>query len=370
MIPHHADLDAAFGTSAWRPVTKVSLLNPTDGRWRQITADVIDGEFSADASRWPRHEVDFSIPASVVPTSERPESSPWGGRVRIVCGAVVGNVERTFQVAELDVYEDELTRPDGVTRVKAVSKEARVNEARRHVLSPGTDMATSSHALAVVRGALGVDYYPYVNTMTNDKVIKAGTFDYLTVDPWQMVEDAMAANGAEAYFRWDNRLVMRDLAYVGSPVMTLKVGDGGTVTKYVSARRWVPNEILTGYRDGSGGEVWGFATDTDPASPTYRQSSAYGLHAQWTGPDSVDTLPDFDQADTRAATILRRRRSRMRRVTLECIPAPWLEPGDTVAVQLLGTGASEDLLVESVRWPLSQLGAPMTVTTQTYTYVE
>jgi hypothetical protein len=106
--------------------------------------------------------------------------------------------------------------------------------------------------------------------------------------------------------------------------------------------------------------------DTRAASPT-RISGPYGRHTYREDlPVERGELPDQDDADAAALAMARRVVGRLRGVTVRAIPAPWLLPGDTVRLTMLG-GLTEDHVVQAVTHPLSGLDV-MTLTTRDAAY--
>lgn len=109
--------------------------------------------------------------------------------------------------------------------------------------------------------------------------------------------------------------------------------------------------------------VW---EDTRPTSVTY-VSGPYGRHT-YREDYQVErgTLPSQAEADAAALAMARRVTGRLRGVTLRAIPAPWLLPGDTARITMLG-GLTEDHVVQAVRMPLPGLDV-MEVTTRDAAY--
>lgn len=364
MIPHPTELDTAYGVTAWEPFSRVTFINPTtDGGEDQVVANAVDGVFTASDTEWPRHTLDMTVPAGVTAAdSARPVTSK-GGRVLVEAGARIGGLLYSFQVHELDVTEVGLVRPDGTFTVRAASPEARVNENRPAYPQDPPGGQTSVAVSSLVSEALavsGAGFYPYTSTLTTDESFAFGDFT-VSGDVWPVIEDLMDTSGGEAYFRYDRRLMLRDVPVIGSPVLTLKVGTGGTITGYRDLERWAFNGVYVRFTDASGNVDVGIWQDTNPASPS-RWGGPYGFHARVEERDCV-TLPSPTRLNRFAATVAKRSAAPFYRLELECVPAPWLEPGDTVNVQRSEDPAPVARLVSGVRWPLSQR-EPMTVITQ------
>jgi hypothetical protein len=110
----------------------------------------------------------------------------------------------------------------------------------------------------------------------------------------------------------------------------------------------------------------GMWEDTVATSPT-RVGGPYGRH---TYRETIDVdrgaLPTQTQANANALAVARRVVGRLRTVDVRAIPAPWLTPGDTVRLGMLG-GLIEDHVVQAVELPLPGLDV-MTVTTRDAAY--
>lgn len=92
------------------------------------------------------------------------------------------------------------------------------------------------------------------------------------------------------------------------------------------------------------------------ATSASRVTGPYGRHtARETLTVDRGTLPTQTEADRAAAAKARQLTDLFRTVQLRTIPAWWVEPGDTVAVELLGTPQPELLLVQRVSHDLSGL---------------
>ena len=293
--------------------------------------------------------------------------SPYGDRIRVEATIVAGGVSYTFVVGTFDVHTADINRPDGTIDVSAVSQEARVNE-DRYTDKDATPAGTSSTVVAglVSRTLPGVGVS--VST-TADPVLAAGAFP-LDGDVWPTVEAIADAAGWDVSFDYVGALRIRDTPRKGTPTTILTTGDGGTLTGYTSRRQWAYNRVAVVYEENAGAAPArrvGLWEDTDPNSAT-RVSGPYGRHTR-REVESVDPgkLPTQAAANAAALDVARRSAAPFRSLTLRAIPCPWVEPGDTVRVAMLG-GLVEDHVVESIRWPLSLLDvAELTTQDATYT---
>lgn len=362
MIPHDAALDAAYGSTAWEPFTRVTLISPTlAGGETQIVADTVEGTMTSSDTGWPRTTLEMTVPAGVIASETVRPVSPFGGRVVVEAGATIGGHRYTFQTHDLDVTESFVEQPSGVITIRAASQEARVNEARFDFPQDAINGLTSVAVRNIVSEALylpgGPEFYPYTSTLTTDDTIVAGEV-VITDEVWPVLVDLLDATGGEAYFRYDRRLILRDDPVIGSPVMALKVGDDGTIEAYRDIERWAFNRVAVRFTSDAGNVAVGLWENTNPATLT-EVGGRYGKHTRLELRD-VAGLPSQPRCDAFAASMAKRSAAPFRRIELDAVPAPWLEPGDTVAVTLLD-GVTANRLVSGVRWPLSQLD-PMTVT--------
>lgn len=364
MIPHDPALDAAYGRVLWQPTCRVvPIRNGVEGG----PLVPIDGMFRSDATQWPRTEVTMSLPTDVTPSTTTTPLSPYGDRVRVEVGIVAGGFSYGFTVGTFDVHTADINRPDGTIEVSAVSSEARVNE-DRYTDKDATPAGTSSSVVAgIVSRTLGAGY-PVTVAVTNDPVLAAGAFP-LDGDVWPTVEAIADAAGWDVSFTSSGGLLLRDTPRKGTPSTTLTTGDSGTLTGYRSRRSWAYNRVAVVYEENAGATPArrvGLWEDTDPNSAT-RVTGPYGRH---TRRDVVDVdpgkLPTAAAANAAALDVARRSAAPFRSLELRAIPCPWVEPGDTVRVAMLG-GLVEDHVVAAIEWPLSLLDVA-TITTQDATY--
>ena len=366
MIPHNAALDAAYGLTTWRPFTRVTFRNPSGGgAYSEVVADGVEGMLTSSSTAWPRTTLDLTVPGGITPALTSLPVTPYGGLVRVEAGAYIGSTLYSFQVCELDVDEVTIERPSGTIYVHAVSHEARVNDDVQPFLASSITSQASVWIVDRVSATLGIygtgPVYPNTVSLTNDVSLNYG--EVMTQGTvWDTVEQLMAMCGGEAYFRYDGRLILRDEPVKGTSVLTIKGDAGGTLLRYRSMRRWAASVAYVSFEKSDGSTQLGqWLQTTGPAAST----GPYGRHAILQK-RTVQTLPSAAKANAAAATAGKRAAAPMRRVELDAIPAPWLEPGDTISVQLQGETA-ETHLVTGVRWPLSQLG-PMTIVTQDSTF--
>lgn len=368
MIPHDARLDRGYGAVAWEPVVTVT---PVVGGVPGAPVSVVGGDVTHDAGAWPRTTATLVLPTAVTAAQTTPPAMPWGDQVLVdVAFRVAGQLLPAFRAATLDVHTADVDRPSGTLTLGCVSQEARVNEDRYDTRTATTAGTATDVITALVRRTLGAGWPVRLGTITTNLTLAAGAFT-LEDDVWPTVEAIADASGLEAFFDYDGALVIRDTPRTTSaPHVQLTTGDGGTLTGYRSRRQWAHNRVALVYQEGNDPAdprrvgVW---QDTAAASPT-RVTGPYGRH---TRRDVIDVepgkLPTQAVADAAAADVAKRAAAPFRSTTLRAIPCPWIQPGDTARLVLLG-GLTEDHLVESITWPLSLLDvATITTTDDTYT---
>jgi hypothetical protein len=346
------ELAGAYGQVIGEPVCHATFLNP-DGS-EILTTTVTGGTYTNRSDRWPREEASITIAPALTPSQTSSPVSPYGGTVRLSIGSRVGGVERTFVLATLDVTETAVKRPEGTVTVRAVSREARVNEDRYTTRSATSAGDTSGVVSGLLRRTLS--NVPVANRLTNDPAVPAGAFP-LDGDVWPTIEAMMNEADGECLFDPLGSVVLRDEPVrVSSPVVTFRTGETGpgTLTGYESIRGWAFNRVAVIYEEQKGtaiARVRGLWEDTTSQSGV---NTPYGRHT-YVQVIAVDEgeLPTQARADAAARSLATRRQSGYRVAQLRAVPAPWVRPGDTVGVEFLG-GLSERLLVVGVSFPLEQ----------------
>jgi hypothetical protein len=348
------DLIAEYGLQVWQPSCHATFIDPAGAV--VSTVEVLSGDLRSDAGVWPRTDCTLTVAAALTPAATAPPVSPYGGSVRLTNTVQVGTRRWSYTVATLDVTETTIDRPSAVLEVRAVSSEARVNEDRYYTRTTVGGGLASAVVTGIVRRTLPT--VPVINLLTQDLPVAVDRVP-LDGDVWPAVEAVMTATNGEAVFNADGALVLRDTPVRDTPAaLRLVTGEtgqrGATLTGYRSTRGWAPNKVVQLYQElqDNGPRRTGIWEDTGPIAGT---GTGYGRHTEITR-TSVDTgqLPPQSTADRAALALAKRHRGAFRSVELRCIPAPWISPGDTVQVVLLG-GLSETLLVTAVTWPLDQL---------------
>lgn len=362
MLPHPATWDAAVAQGTMRPTVKATAYVP--GAFASgIDVPVSDGYVLRDASQYPRtHAQVTCADTSVVPTTLSSKLTPWGNYLRIEYGLTDSAGVTTY----LTIHDGPITRvaayrPGGQITVESADPSA---YSAAYIFQTDSTLIAGSnaagYALAMVNGATpgwgGWDNSGLTTKQLNtilpaDATTPAGT------TYWQDLERVLDMIGAEAFFRPDRIVYYRTIPTISTPVYVLATGPGGTVTGYESTLERAVNEVFLAYSNG----VTGIWQDTDPSSPTKIGSTAghYGLY------ESRQGTPSVEDANAAAKAYASRVRGTMRTLTVRAVPAPWLEPGDTVTVAPIGQPA-EMHLIQSVSIPLGM--DVMTVTTRNPVY--
>lgn len=358
MIPHPPELDAAYGLEAWQPYVRVVPIDPRG--FQGVPFTPTGGRLMRDMTRWPRDEAVIELPAGLTPEWTRIPVSPYGGRIAIELGARIRGTLFAFRAALLDVDEAPIRRPDGTVTVHAVSHEARVNEDRYDTVTATAAGTAQAVLTTLIRRTMGVAYP--VSFPSAGPTLAAGAFP-LDGDVWPTVEAIADQAGWDVRFTPEGAFVARLDPVVAAPALTLRTGDGGSITAYDSTRRWAPNRVAVVYetRNTPTTRRVGLWEDTVASSPT-RVAGPYGRHTR-VERVSVDTLPSQPFADAAAASNAKRSRP-FRQVNLRAIPPAWIEPGDTLGVHLLG-GTALNLLCQSITIPLDGLDVADIVTADT-----
>jgi hypothetical protein len=360
VIKHPAILDTAYGSAAWSPWARLTPIDPSGVIGEPLTPS--SGRIIRSAEVWPRVKLTGMIPAGATPAQTRSPVSPYGGRIRYECGAMIpGEGLFTFVAATLDVTNTDIDRPSGLVTIEAASGEARVDEDRASLLATPAGTATAVITY-LIRRTLGATW-PVILEVPAGPAMAAGDF---VVDGgvWEIVEAIATQNGWVVVFDANGAAVIKPSATVHSPPdLTISSETAGaTMTGYRSRRRWGYNSALITYETDNGQTRTGTWQNTDPGSPI-NVTTAYGRHTLLDRVRVGGNLPTQAQCDAHAQT-RGRRAGLFRSFELRAVPAPWLEPGDTVRSDLLG-GTTRDMIVSIVEHPLDLLDVMIVTTVDT-----
>lgn len=359
---HPAALDAAYGVIAAEPVARL--------RFTLAGADPVNvvplagSRLSWDASRWPRADLTATLPTTITPSLLPAAISAYGGRLEVTLGARWRGQDYVFRAGTLAVTKVDVDRPDARVTVEAASLEAVVNEDRYDTRTPTPAGTVSAVVAGIVHRTLpGVVVVNRLGAL--DVALAAGRYE-LDGDVWPVIEQVMDTAGGAAWFDAAGQLVLEPAPVVGVPVLTIATGEAGGLTGYSSSRAWAPNRVALVYEDQADPPARRVGVWEDHRGGPTDVAGPYGRHTYRQDYSSLLALPSQADANAGALAMARRVVGRFRTVTARAIPAPWLLPGDTVRVGMLG-GLVEDHVVQSLELPLPGLDV-MTLTTRSADY--
>lgn len=361
MIPVPAALVDAYGRAVWSARTLATFTDPA-GRETSDVA-ITAGSLTRSEDAYPRSVVDLELPTAVTPSATAPPVSPYGGRVALRAELTLAQGGTfTVPLGTFDVVETNVDRPDGIITVRAASPEARVADYGWSALDAPVPAGTLVDLVTTyVRAALpAVPVRASVGTIN----VPSNTFREAG-DRWAVVEELCDAYNAEAWFDVSGQLIIRPVpTKTSSPVTTFTIGTDGTVLAYASTRGWAPNRYRTRFRtDPNDGSAEAFGVGSwDVTTGPLAYTGPYGTHYRWTDDRRVYAIPSQSTMNNTARNRGRRALARLRSTTLNVVPCPWVEPGDTVRVAMLGD-LVEDHLVVSYTLDLSFL-SDMIITTR------
>jgi len=163
--------------------------------------------------------------------------------------------------------------------------------------------------------------------------------------------DSLAQTGNMFWYPLANGdFVLRQVAWTVAqvPLLTLTDGDGGTLLNWSVgySRTDVANSIIVAgeLADGSS-PVYGFASDLDPASPTYINGK-YGVKTQFVSVQGVSTA---GQATSLANTYLKQSKALTDTWTAQIPSDPAMELGDAILLQgSIGNGQFRTSSIQTV----------------------
>jgi hypothetical protein len=315
------------------------------------------------AVRWTAASTERTTAELVVPTQDTDGTTyaptSWASLLTpddcVVTVAYGLGVDGPVRVARLWVDDVRTERPEGRTTLQLVSRATRVSQAgfpsgdRRYV-GPTADVVHR-----IVEQCLGTTVQLVDKGIGGPLVAPGTVFDG---DPWQAVEDLCDAAGGEAYFDELDQLVLRPTpGGAGPAVDTLRVGPGGTITRYSVSLTRAPNVVRLQFQHPTRADVdvVGRATATGAVVPT-------GPYGPYRVTETRTGAVTQAQADAAAREYLTRAGGMLRSLELETVPHPGLEVGDTIGVELV-TGALELHRVIGLELPLTP-GNPSRIETR------
>lgn len=168
---------------------------------------------------------------------------------------------------------------------------------------------------------------------------------------WDAVRKLGQSIGALVHNDRLGRFVIRPIDPVGTSVLTLAGGEGGTLVKHglASTRVEQYNAVGLTCESPSGDGIFVYVVDNDPTSPTF-YDGPFGRKPFMTRNDTITTV---ESAIAAARALLARKRSGARDLDLTSVYNPLLEPMDAVTVWAPGAAAPEVQVVDEMDLPLT-----------------
>ena len=292
-----------------------------------------DGALTATLSSQVTRQLSFTTLESLWPANDvNGLLAPWGNEIRAYMGIKPGaGVPYEWQVFRGRINEPELG--DDSMSIPCVDRAADVKDSG--FLGPSISQTTNSIDEEFVR-------------IVKDGVADAtfGTFDITHAstpaltwewDRGSACDDLATASSAYWYALANGDYVLRRIPWTitQTPLLTLRDGDGGTLTAATPrlSRDNVFNAVIVfGERADGDLPVYAIASDNNPTSPTYI-NGAFGIKTKTI---NVQAAVNQGQALSLARTGLQQARSLSQSWSVNMIPDPSMELGDCVYIQARG----------------------------------
>jgi hypothetical protein len=353
----------AIPTNLHRPVWTVTARNAAGlALVLPVGADA-GSQLVKDAGQYPRTAATIYVPEKYLnPHTPSALLMPFTTTLTITFGYTVQDITSSVVVALLRLIATTAERPGGLLQLDAVDASSVIDgAATARVITPaGTCVQAITDALAMA----GIVPAPVlVNQLDAAHTAQPVPVGYSwTGSPWANVEAMADALGAECFVDAVGRFILRPVPTVGAPVYTFRTGQGGTLTGMSSVAARAPNAVTLSYDQGTGAPIYGDWSDTRPSSPA-NIATGYGVRRVV---ESRAGRPTQAAADAAAKAYGIRLAGGVRQVEYRTVPVPWLEPGDTIAVEPVDKGPLESHVVQSLTLPLDH--DAMTLTTRDPAY--
>jgi hypothetical protein len=324
---------------------------PHQPQWRVLfdgtDTPVLDGQVRKNLTTWPGTTLDLKLSASPLPATPAGLLLPFG--TEVVVQWRVLPVAAWTTIAHGVVTRSQIDRPDGQWNLEAVDRSAVVSV---DVFDQGSWTPPPGMTVADLVTYITHRTYPGFPINASGAVTTTPVSDDLVVrgDPWSAVADAVDSAGGYARFTPDGaQLVVTDAPTIGTPTLNLTTGDGGTITGYSAIFERAYNRAYITFTDPANptSKVYGRWTLSNPASPL--DPTNLGTNVGYY--EEREGTPSQTEADLAAAALGNRLLGRGQSSRLRHVPAPWLEPGDTISVDY-APGISQNYLVVGVTIPL------------------
>lgn len=272
--------------------------------------------------------------------------TPDGVEVKITVGFMVNDQYVGFPQGVFTVTECDSTTgtglnddPGGILTVSGEDRSGRIGR------NPFSDLFTIPAGSTVTQAITAVlaksapwctDYSIEASYMTlAAQTLTAGT------SPWSAIQQFATAVGMVAYFDAHGKLIVRTAPTTTSSPVELAIIDGPQqiATDVTHSTTAVPgyNGVIVTSSTPNSNPVTGVAWDMDPTSPTY----ALGPYGYVPAPPvTVSTVSTVSQANAVAAVLLPQVLGLTRQVTIDMIPAPFLDAYDLVFVTNAATNVN------------------------------
>lgn len=347
---------------------------------------IVSGTLSMDSSDQTRRKLSLEVggAAALEPRDWDDPLVPFGQFIRLwmTIDRADGSWFPWLRMGEFSIQSYVYERPSQIATVEALDYSSVVNEFLHEKKSSYGNRSLYDAVGQMVRAALPNSAYRF-DVHPSAKSTKVTTWVADAASPrWEEALKLAEAKGFDLFFDWAGDLVLRlnlgegnddvipdngpDVGTKSSPIMLIRDGPGGTLIGMTAT--------LT--RDGAANGVYINIHETaDQKSKTAKARKARGdsrvdvqVKALAGGTvaygDSFGRIPIVleknvvkitdeivKQQQSRASTMLARRRGVVRYIDLAMLGGYWLEPDDKVQIQF--DGLSEDHYVQAIEFPLA-----------------
>jgi hypothetical protein len=251
-------------------------------------------------------------------------------------------------VADLWVTQVTLDRPEGEWTVECVDASGMMDEdnivpAYPWAVVPGETIEAAVGRL-IRRTFPGARITVAAGAATSVATPVPDSFDVKDRrSPWELLDALTDLAGCDVHITPDEAYVLRRVPDVAATAVDVLAADRNMVGYTLNLNSaW--NTVALSYEDRTSGQnrtVTGTWQDTRPDSPL----SVARLGRRITLWESREGTPTQSQADAAARVVGARAAGLARALTVDTLPRPWLEPGDTVAVTFQGGPVEELMLI-------------------------
>lgn len=328
-----------------------------------IPGVVTSGRLLRNSGTYPKQRLTFTIPSDGIPGLLPSHLLPYGTQVR--ASYRVGPREPWVVMAWLHVVRSKIDRPAGMWTVEAVDGSGLIAEDKIHPRRPATLTGTIG---AAVTALIRRTFPAAVVTVTGSAASATIPADWKPdPDPWRCIEQLTDLAGAtvDCDPQAPETFRVRPVPEIGVPVDRVAVKVNMTGYSVGHERTW--NAVAVIYRDPANRDIvtrTGLWVDDRAGSPI--APGTLGHHVTLVV-DQAQGTPTQAQADAAAMAKGLREAGRTRLVAADCVPRPWLEPGDTVALDFAGGPTGEPHLLTAIAIPLDH--TPVELSTRNSLYL-